>query len=49
MTSYADMFVLLAQMVNDAYTIILTTDFALDNVSEVENAVSIISDVKAGY
>lgn len=47
MTSYADMFVLLAQMVNDAYTIILTTDFALDNVSEVENAVSIISDVKA--
>lgn len=46
MTSCADMFVLLAQMVNDAYTIILTGDFALDNISEVENAISIISDVK---
>lgn len=46
MTACADMFVLLAQMVNDAYTIILTADFTLDNVSEVDNALSIISQVR---
>lgn len=46
MTVCADMFVLLAQMVNDAYTIILTADFTLDNVSEVDNALTIISEVK---
>ena len=46
MTACADMFVLLAQMVNDAYTIILTAEFTLDNVSEVDNALSIISQVR---
>ncbi len=46
MTACADIFVLLAQMVNDAYTIILTAEFTLDNVSEVDNALSIISQVR---
>ena len=47
MTDCADMFVLLAQMVNDAYTIILTSGDALDNVEEIDNALSIIRDVKS--
>lgn len=45
MTGCADMFVLLAQMVNDAYTVLLTGKQAFSDVEEIQNALAIISSV----
>ncbi|MDD3240811.1 MAG: hypothetical protein PHW47_12180, partial [Lachnospira sp.] len=49
MTTCADMFVLLAQMVNDAYTIILTGGNAFSDVEEIQNAAVIIEAVNKGF
>lgn len=49
MTACADMFVLLAQMVNDAYTILLTGKTAFADVEEIQNAAAIISAVYEAY
>ncbi len=45
-TDLADDFVLLAQMINDAYTVILTKDAALGETVETKNAVYIISELR---
>ncbi len=49
MSSVADLFVLLAQMVNDVYTILLTEELALDtdNVREVQTSKTILSEILA--
>ncbi|MDO5402146.1 MAG: hypothetical protein Q4F11_01795 [Eubacteriales bacterium] len=44
-TDCADMFVLLAQMVNDAYTILLTGKEAFLDVEEIQNGAAIIFEV----
>lgn len=49
MSACADAFVLLAQLINDVYTILLTNENALDNVAETENAKTIISAVLEAY
>jgi hypothetical protein len=49
MSECADMFVLLAQMINNAYTIILTRKHTLGVVEETNHAMSIIGAVKAGF
>ena len=49
MTDCADMFVLLAQMVNDAYTVILTGGQAFNDVEEIQNAAAIIGAVCRGF
>lgn len=48
-TACADSFVLLAQMINDIYTIVLTQPISLGNVAEVENAKAVIEAVRSGY
>lgn len=48
-TACADSFVLLAQMINDIYTIVLTQPVSLGNVAEVENAKAVIDAVRTGY
>lgn len=48
-TACADMFVLLTQMVNDLYTIVLTQSISLGPVEEVEVAKSVIFNVFEGY
>lgn len=49
MKNYADLFVMLAQNVNDFYTIILTQSHALENVSEIAQARQAINAVYAGW
>mgnify|MGYP000007729445 FL=1 len=38
MTDYADVYVLLTQVVNDALTVVLTRRNTLDRIEEIENA-----------
>lgn len=49
MTECADMFVLLAQMVNDVYTILLTSDETLEDISEVGVAKEIVLAVNNAF
>ncbi len=49
MTDYADVYVLLAQVVNDAITIVLTRRNTLDRIEEIENARRILSNTRNTY
>lgn len=49
MNMCADYFVLLQQMVNDLYTIVITADFTVGDVEETELASSIVSHVCSAY
>lgn len=49
MTECADLFVMLAQMVNDVYTILLTKKETLEDISEVTVAKEIIHAVRKGF
>lgn len=49
MTSCADSFVMLTQVINDLYTIVITQKTALDNIEEVKNAKIVIKAVYDAY
>ena len=46
MTDYADVYVLLTQVVNDALTIVLTRRNTLDRIEEIENAKNVLSKTR---
>ena len=46
---YADLFVLLAQVVNDVYTILLTDNYTVDAVKEVQIARDILQQINHNY
>ncbi len=49
MTACADAFVLLAQLVNDLYTVVLTSDVAIVDAEDIGNAMSILKAVYEAY
>ena len=49
MTDYADVYVLLTQVVNDALTIVLTRRNTLDRIEEIENAKNVLSKTRNAY
>lgn len=49
MTDYADVYVLLTQVVNDALTVVLTRRNTLDRIEEIENAKNVLSKTRNAY
>ncbi len=49
MTSCADAFVLLAQLVNDLYTVVLTESVAIVDAEDIDNAKAILSAIYESY
>lgn len=49
MTDYADVYVLLAQVVNDALTVVLTRANTLDRIEEIQIAKNVIERTRQGY
>ena len=49
MTDYADVYVLLTQVVNDALTVVLTRRNTLDRIEERENAKNVLSKTRNAY